>query len=247
MKKNIVILLLGLGIAGHADQKFRTFTSVDGEKTFEGRLTAFDENSSTVTVLNSRRQQISFNIDRISEEDREYVVANASKLAPSANLKIRFEPLRERTGKASSGDSRSTTHDGGYTIYVNSYSPERVADARVEYVMIYRKDQLEGKHSDQVIKGHEIVNITTNGSAAVQTETVQLVNQFKAGQVSSSGGGCSGGSCGKGSVTATRSKRSRDLLIGCVARVIVNGEIVSENATSPDLLRKYESELGGKY
>lgn len=247
MRKILPLLFFGLGVSGQASQEWRTFTSVDGKRTFEGKLTAFDTASNTVTVLNSKRQMISFNIEVVSENDRDYVAENAGKLSQDVNLRIRFEALRERKDAVRSNNTRSTTHDGGYTIYVNSFTQQTIADAKVEYVMIYRKDQVNGDHSDQLVKGSDNVEILPNCSAAVQTETVDLVNYYKAGTVTSSGGGCSGGSCSKGSVTATRAERSRDLLIGCVARVIVDGKVVSQSATSPDLLQKYESEFGADY
>lgn len=251
MKIILVSLILALGMTAHASQEWRTFTSVDGQRTFKGQLTAFDAGSSTVTVLNSKGQRISFKIDVISEDDREYVIANSSKLSPDTNLRIRFGTLRERKDAARGDGTRTTTHDGGYTIFVNSFSPRIIADAEVEYALIYRKDQVNGEHSDHVIKGSDTVEIPPNSSAAVRTETVDLVNFYKAGEVSVSGagGGCRGGSCGKGSstATATRSQRSRDSLIGCVARVIVDGKVVSVGATSPDILKKYGSELGDDY
>lgn len=230
----------------HASQEWRTFSSLDGTRTFKGQLTAFDTSSSTVTVLKSDRKRISFKLDVISEEDQEYVLENSSKLAPDLSLKIRFEELRDRQGTTRSSETRTTNHESGYTIYLNSYSPSLVKEAEVEYLMIYRKDSVSGDSNDIVVKGTDIVEIPPNSSASVETETVELVNYYKAGQPigSAGGGGCSGGSCGGGGGTIySKSERSRDLMIGCVARVIVNGKVVSESATSPGILEKYKSEL----
>ena len=47
-------------------------------------------------------------------------------------------------------------------------------------------------------------------------------------------------------MSVTRSKRSRDYVLGCVARIKVNGKVVKTEASSSDILRKYadEFELG---
>lgn len=246
MKKSTSLFFIGLGIMAHASQEWRTFSSSDGTRTFKGQLTAFDDSSSTVTVLKADRKRFSFKIDVISEADQEYVLENYSKLAPDLNLKIRFEESRDRKGTTRGVDSRTTNHESGYIIYLNSYSPTLVKEAEVEYLMIYRKDAVEEDSNDIVVKGSDIVEIPPNSSASVETETVDLVNYYKAGQPigSTGGGGCSGGSCGGGGGTIySKSERSRDLMIGCVARVIVNGKIVSESATSPGILEKYESQL----
>lgn len=248
MKKIIpLILLLGMGITAQASQEWRTFTSLDGERTFVGQLTGFDRGSETVTVLNSNRQTLSFKLNLVSQEDRDWVVENSSDLKPAANLRLRFEALRERKDSVRGDESRTTTNEGGYIIHVNSFSPHMIRDAKVEYLMIHRKDQVSGGSTDHVVKGSQTVSIIPNSSAPVQTQTVDLVNYFKAGKVSGGGGGCAAGRCGSNSATATRSQRSRDILIGCVARVIVNDQVVSVSATSPDLLRKYQAELGGDY
>lgn len=244
MKKILSLMIFGLAVTGHASQEWRTFTSADGGRTFKGQLTAFDSDSNTVTVLNSSMERISFKMDLVSEDDRDYVIENSSKLAPDFNLQIRFETSRERKDAKRGGDSRTTTHDGGYSIYVNSFTPQFIKEAEVEYVMIYRKDKVSGGSTDEVLKGSESIALPSNSSATVQTDTVDLVNFYKAGKVSKTGGGCSGGKCSKGGTTATRSQRSRDFLIGCVARVIVDGHVVSVGATSPGILEKYESELG---
>ncbi len=241
MKKSLTLLFLGLGMTAHASQEWRTFSSVDGTRTFKGQLTAFDTSSSTVTVLKSDQKRITFKIDVISEEDQEYVLDNASKLAPDLNLRIRFEELRDRKGTTRGDESRTTNHEGGYTIYLNSFSPTLVKEAEVEYLMIYRKDAVTGDSNDIVVKGSDIVEIPPNSSASVETETVELVNYFKPSEATSSGG-CSSGSCG-GSTTYTKSERSRDFMIGCVTRVVVNGTVVSESATSPGILEKYASEF----
>lgn len=244
MKKSFVTLFLVLGITVNASQELRTFTSADGARSFKGQLVAFDKATETVTVINAKRQRFSFAINVISDDDQEYVNEQADKLPPDANLKISFDELLDRTEFERGAEKTKTkTYDGGYTIHVNSYTSRIISEAEVEYVMIYRKDKVDGDHSDMIAKGSETVVIPPNSSASVDTETVELVNYYKAGKAIGSAGGCSSGGCGSGSVTYTKSERSRDSLIGCVARVTVDGHVVGLSATSPGILEKYESEL----
>lgn len=246
MKKAFITLFLVMGITANADQEWRTFTSADGGRSFKGQLVAFDKSTETVTVINAKRQRLSFKMDVISEADQDYVNDNADKLPPDANLKIRFDELFDRTDFQRGAEKTKTkTYDGGYTIHVNSYTPRLISEAEVEYVMIYRKDNVDGNYSDITVKGSETVVVPPNSSASVETETVDLVNFYKAGKAISSGGGCSRGGCSKGSTTFTKSERSRDSLIGCVARVTVDGHVVAVSATSPGILEKYEAELDG--
>ncbi len=246
MKKITTLFLFGLAMNAYANQEWRTFNSMDGSRTFKGQLTAYDETSTTVTVLKSDLKRVSFKIDVISEECQKYVLENADKLAPDLNLKVRFEESRDRKGTERSSDTRTTNHESGYTIHINSYSPTLVREAEVEYLMIYRKDSVKGDHNDIVVKGTDTVEIPPNSSASVETETVELVNFYKEGQPigGGGGGGCSSGRCGGGGGTVfSKSERSRDFLVGCVARVTVNGTVVSETATSPGILEKYQSEF----
>jgi hypothetical protein len=243
MKKSLFILFLGLGVTVRANQEFRTFTSAEGGRSFNGKLVAFDDESETVTVINSKGRNISFKLDLISKVDREFVISQSDKLPPDAKLEIRFETTNERKDSKRTNDTRTSTNKGAYTISVNSYTPRTIKDVEVDYVMIYRKDKVNGKYTDQVIKGSKTVTINPNSSAAVGTETVDLVNYFKESTVVTNGGGCAAGRCGTASVTATKPERSRDFLIGCVARVSVNGQEVGISATSPDVLEKYQSQL----
>ena len=244
MKKTIITLFFVMGITADAGQDWRTFTSADGSRSFKGQLVAYDRGSDTVTVINAKRQRFSFQIDTISEEDQDFVDENADKLPPDANLKIRFDELLDKTDFQRGAEKTKTkTYDGGYTIHVNSYTPRLISEAEVDYVMIYRKDKVDGNYTDTVVKGSETVEIPPNSSASVETETVDLVNFYKAGKAVSKAGKCGSGGCSKGSVTFTKSERSRDFMVGCVARVKIDGQVVSVSATSPGILEKYESAL----
>lgn len=239
--------LLVLGLTAQADSSWRTFTSSDGQRTFEGRLTAYNSDTKVVTVQNRQGQTIHFSEDLISEDDRDYVLDNVDALPPRISLDVRFETLTERGDTKRSGDVRSKTSDAGYKISLRNYTPDNFDDVEVEYLLIYRKDQVQGSGENKVVRGSETVSLTANRTQDIETETVSLVSFYERGKVTSStSGGCSGGGCPKStSSIATQPKRSRDYLVGCIARVMVNGHVVTTAATAPNLLRQYESELDG--
>lgn len=242
-------LFLALGMVAHADSPWRTFTSPDGDRTFEGRLTGYNARTQTVTVQNRQGQTIHFKEDLISRDDREYVRDNVNNLPPDISLDVRFERLSERGETKRGGNTRTTQSDAGYKITLQNYTPKHFGDVDVEYLLIYRKDKVEGSGTNEVVRGSSSVSLEANRTREIETQTVTLVNFFERGKASSAaaGGSCGGGGCSKGSssTTVTRSKRSRDYLVGCVARVKVNGHVVSTTATAANLLRQYETEFDG--
>jgi len=245
--KNISILLLSLlALVVNASAQMRTFTSADGERTFQATLIGYNANTQVVTVRNEQNQNINFNIDLISEKDREFVKANPQ--AENVALEVRFDRLVDRQNANRSKNQRTTTYDAGYNIRLLNYTPQDLGKVEVEYLLIYRKDDVSGKAETHTVRGSGSVHLEANGSQELETTTVKLVNFFKRSTVRSGGGGCSrGGGCSKQQTTATRAQRSRDTLVGCIARVKLDGKVVSTSATAPNLLRQYENEFGGKY
>ena len=64
--------ILGLLLAGFSSASARTWTSSNGEDTFEGNLKSFDAETGNVTVLVNGRT-ISFSKDKLSETDHEFL------------------------------------------------------------------------------------------------------------------------------------------------------------------------------
>lgn len=62
----------------------RTWTSSDGDRTFEGELTAYDVEKGVVTVTLSTGKKLTFTQDKLSEDDIAYLKENGAKFAPSA-------------------------------------------------------------------------------------------------------------------------------------------------------------------
>lgn len=234
-------LFLLFGGFAHAEADWRTFKSPDGERTFEGKLVAFNDSTDTVTVLNRQGQKLYFKQDLISEEDRAYVKATAPTLAPDISLDVRFEKLQDRGESVRGGRARTTNYDAGYKISLNNYTAQDFENVEVEYLLIYRKDNVKDSGEDKLVQGKASAALISNGTSEVETQTVTLTSFYQKGVVSK--GGCGGGSCKPSS--ASRSQRSRDYLVGCVALVKVNGHVVDISATAPNLLERYKSELEG--
>ena len=237
------LLLSFLAFSLHANAELRTFTCAEGERTFDGRLTAFNSDTKTVSVINTNGQSVHFDLSLLSQKDQEYVQKKAPTLPVNVSLDVRFEQLRDRQEADRNGRTRRTTYDGGYNITIRDFSGNGLQNAEIEYLLIYRKDEVNGSGENQTVKGRKTFSVEPNGSHEVETETVQLVNLFQRGQVQTSGG-CSGRSCGARS-TATRSQRSRDFLVGCIDQIKINGVVVETVATAPNLLRTYAEELSG--
>lgn len=222
--------------------ELRTFTSVDGDRTFQGTLLGYNAITEVVTVRNEHGQTLHFDIALISEKDREFVKANPP--ASNVNLDVRFDRLMDRQDSDRSKTQRITTYDAGYKINLLNYTPQDLNDVEIEYLLIYRKDSTSEKAETKTVRGSGKVNIDANGSQEFDTSTVKLVDFFKRGRATSVRSGCGkSGGCGNKQVTVSRSERSRDSLVGCIARVKINGEVVGTSATAPNLLRQFEEEF----
>jgi len=258
MKKLLAISLsLALGMAAYADSGWRTFSSSDGERTFEGRLTAYNSDTRIVTVENRRGQAIHFKEDVISERDREYVREMRDSLPPVIRLDVGFDRVQERTDFNNSGGTRTSKYNCGYKITLRNHTSMPYSNVEIDYLLIYHKDVVNGKGTDHVVSGSKSIELGAKRTVEIDTQTVALTSFYKSGAAntstssSSGGGGCRGGSCGSGSrsssstTTYSRAERSRDSLVGCVVQVKVNGYIVTTTATSPKVLAQYQGEIGG--
>jgi len=237
------LFFLIFGLSAHAETEWRTFTSPDGKRTFEGKLIAFNKKTDTVTVRNRHGKTLHFGQDLISKEDRKYVQTTAESLPPDVSLDVRFEQLLERTEANHAGRVRKKKYDAGYKIILNSYTPQDFGDVEVEYLMIYRKDEVNGSGADLVMRGRATTTLEANRKQEVETQTVELVSFFERGKVATSGGRCGGGGCSKARTNVTPTKRSRDFLVGCIARVKVNGHIVKMSASAPNIHRDYKDQF----
>ena len=93
MKRKPTILTLGsMVLAMTSTALARTWTSADGQNTFEGDLV-----SSTATEVTVKRsnKNITFTLDKLSEADQAYVREEAEKAAAMAEAKAEADKLKE--------------------------------------------------------------------------------------------------------------------------------------------------------
>jgi hypothetical protein len=244
MKPALLLLLTCLACYGQANTEWRTFTSPDGGKSFDGQLTGYDEVNELVTVRTKSGATLQFSLDRVSDDDRDYVESRAEDLPVSVSLDVRFEKIMDRVSSSSSGGTRNATYESGYKILINNLSPTAYGDVEVDYIIVYRKDQVSGSGTNQISSGSESIELRANRRHEVVADGVRLSSYYKKGQAAAAGGGGCSTCPSSGGGTVTRSERSRDFLVGCVARVKINGEVVHTSATSPNVLRQYGDSFG---
>lgn len=100
MKPSLFSFILGVGIFLTAAQA-RTWTSADGEKTFEGKLQSYNASTGKVTVVLSNRKRMSFNQSKLSAEDIAWLKKNGSRAGGGKKMEIGKLPdaLPEPDGK----------------------------------------------------------------------------------------------------------------------------------------------------
>ncbi|MEN8772470.1 MAG: sialate O-acetylesterase [Akkermansiaceae bacterium] len=87
MKPTLLSLVLGMGFLLPVAEA-RTWTSSDGERTFEGELQAFDADSGKVTVVLKNRRKLTFTQDKLSEEDIAWLKKNGSRSLGGSSTKM---------------------------------------------------------------------------------------------------------------------------------------------------------------
>lgn len=87
MKPTLLSLVIGMGLLlPIADA--RTWTSSDGERTFEGELHSYDASSGKVTVILKNRRKMTFDQDKLSEEDVAWLKKNGNRSLGGSSLKV---------------------------------------------------------------------------------------------------------------------------------------------------------------
>ncbi len=89
-------------MAHHAFGQTRTWTSADGNSTFEGALQAYDANGGMVTVLRSDGQSFTIPTTRLSEADIEFIQSQNVPSAP-AEVTPPTTPTQGGAGPATGG------------------------------------------------------------------------------------------------------------------------------------------------
>ncbi len=146
--KQTFLLLIGcalMGLPAMALEK-RIFTSADGAKTFEGRLTDYDARQATVTVRKGMRN-IRFKLSLLSKEDVAYVKENANALAAANAIRLDFDLWKGKANTNRTATERTTTTPAGYEIEVRNWTKKNIENIEVRYTVFHRKDAENGPDS----------------------------------------------------------------------------------------------------
>lgn len=87
MKSNLLSLTLGFGML-FPMASARTWTSADGEKTFEGDLKSYDAGKGSVTVTLANGRQLTFMQDKLSELDISWLKKNGKRSTGGSSVKV---------------------------------------------------------------------------------------------------------------------------------------------------------------
>jgi hypothetical protein len=244
MKKNLlpVILLALLASFAGAQIPWREFKSADGTQKFVGQLLSYKKADESVTVrLKANMKPATFKLERLSEDDRAYVMAEAANLAANASVELRFDKLLEPTNNERSDTTRTKTYNGGYKVEMVNRSAEWLEDVEVQYVVIYYKDQTDGNGKRMLHGGSKhFDSLLPNSKNEVLADGIEMENFFKEGTAEERRDGTFDAQGNRNTtLKVTKAQKSRDVLLGCVARVKVAGKIVHTEASSPDIMRQY--------
>lgn len=102
----------------------RTWTSSDGSKTFEGEFKSYDATTEKLTVLRGGSKMV-FGLDKLSEEDREWVKAHVDELEKTQLAEAAAGLLAEqKIGAKLQGGVLSKLEDGKFVDYELTSAPE---------------------------------------------------------------------------------------------------------------------------
>ncbi len=76
--KKVLVLILGLSMLPVCRLYSRTWTSADGEKTFEGKFRSYEKETGNVKVIKGMKQ-FSFHVDILSDADRAWLESQSSE------------------------------------------------------------------------------------------------------------------------------------------------------------------------
>ena len=163
----------------------RTFTSADGSKTFEGRLTDYDAKKGQVTVRKGMRN-MTFRLSLLSEKDIEYVKENANAVAAANAIRLDFDLWKGKAETKRNETERTTTTPAGYDIEVRNWTKKNISNIEVHYTIFHRKDAENGPGSIAQTQGSfGISTLFAGKDDPNKTEAVNLVRYSR----KKSGGG----------------------------------------------------------
>ena len=187
--KRFWCLLLALACPALADVEWRSFENADKTKSFQGRLVGYDPARKKVTVQKkSTLRPVTFSVALLSEEHRKFVEKRAVELEAAGGLRMMFYQTIEKTGSNRSGDTRTSSYNGGYKIEIRNFLRRAIQDVSVDYIVIYRKDSTKGNGTRSVKRGsRDLTALVPNYDENIVIDGIPLTSYYKAGSVSVTG------------------------------------------------------------
>ena len=187
--KRFWCFLLTLVCPALADVEWRSFENADKTRSFQGRLVGYDPARKKVTVQKkSTLRPVTFSVALLSEEHRKFVEKRAVELEAAGGLRMMFYQTIEKTGSNRSGDTRTSSYNGGYKIEIRNFLRRAIQDVSVDYIVIYRKDSTKGNGTRSVKRGsRDLTALVPNYDENIVIDGIPLTSYYKAGSVSVTG------------------------------------------------------------
>ncbi|MED5417501.1 MAG: hypothetical protein VYA27_02305, partial [Verrucomicrobiota bacterium] len=136
----------------------------------------------------STLRPVTFSVALLSEEHRKFVEKRAVELEAAGGLRMMFYQTIEKTGSNRSGDTRTSSYNGGYKIEIRNFLRRAIQDVSVDYIVIYRKDSTKGNGTRSVKRGsRDLTALVPNYDENIVIDGIPLTSYYKAGSVSVTG------------------------------------------------------------
>ena len=233
--------LVFLCLAMSASAEMRQFLNAEGTKSFSAELTDYDAKSKRVSVRLKNGRIQTFQIDLLSEEDKNYIEANARFLAVGNSLGVTLTRYQDASRKESSGRTVNRVHPSGYAITLNNRSKEVFSNLTLNYTLHYAvQDYLKPERVNQSKAGTLTCKVLpSSGRETFRTDSVDIV-AGKLEPVIKNVRRRSGGQDYMEAVVTKEGGRRKDLLVGCKLEVVVDGRVVKSVTDGTIQLQKEE-------
>lgn len=124
MNKVFILILLG-SIFTSAESYSRTWTSADGQQTFEGKLRSYNKATGNVKVIKGFKQ-FSFHVDILCEADRTWLESQAEDVQEEGgnDAGVLEELGRQVIGAKLKEGVLSKLEEGKFVDYTMSFAPK---------------------------------------------------------------------------------------------------------------------------
>lgn len=181
-RKNLLLLsslaTLAFALPSQAIEQ-RTFKSADKTKSFDATLVDYDAKKQTVTVVFASGKKKSFPVNVLSQEDKDYILANQDLLVIAKSVRLDFKEVKVKSG----GDGVDTS----YSIEVRNNGKRAIEDVTLKYTLYYSQGDLnKGGTVDKTSTGTlSTGKIYDADTITLETTAVSIVRKSKP----ASGGG----------------------------------------------------------